>query len=88
MSILRGEGIVEVDESWFWEWEAHCVNCSVTLGHFNTKEEAITAWNTRTPVKRVIGRLIDEGVPFPLEDKDVGFAEGLSCAIEIVKEEM
>ena len=61
--------------------------CSLVAIH-KTKEEAIAAWNTRKPVKRVIGRLIDEGVPFPSEDYDIGYSDGLSCAIEIVKEEM
>ena len=42
----------------------------------------------KTTLKRVIGRLIDEGVPFPSEDYDIGYSDGLSCAIKIVKEEM
>ncbi len=37
---------------------------------------------------RIVGRLIDGGVPFPFYDKDIGFGEGLDYAIEIVKEEM
>lgn len=65
-----------------------CGNCEAESGWFKTKDEAITAWNTRIPVKLVIGRLIDEGVPFPSEDYDIGYSDGLSCAIKIVKEEM
>jgi Lar family restriction alleviation protein len=42
-----GQGVVEMDESWYWEYEAYCMNCTATLGHFNTKAEAIEAWNTR-----------------------------------------
>lgn len=42
-----GRGIVEMDECWYWEYRACCSNCTVDLGHFETKEEAIAKWNRR-----------------------------------------
>ena len=45
------EGIVEMDESWYWEFEAHCTKCTVTLGHFESESEAAKAWNSRKYVK-------------------------------------
>lgn len=32
-------------------WFVQCENCCATFPHFESKEEAITAWNTRTPQK-------------------------------------
>lgn len=42
-----GEAIVEMDESWYWEWHTYCPQCFTDRGHFNSKYEAIDAWNTR-----------------------------------------
>ena len=33
-------------------WVVQCNNCCATYPHFDSKEEAITAWNTRTPKER------------------------------------
>jgi Lar family restriction alleviation protein len=30
-------------------WFVQCNNCYATFPHFDSKEEAATAWNTRTP---------------------------------------
>ncbi len=41
--------IVEMDESWYWEWEVYCPECHATFReHFETKAEATEAWNRRT----------------------------------------
>lgn len=42
-----GEAVVDMDESWFWEWEVFCIKCGCALGHFDTEEEAIERWNRR-----------------------------------------
>lgn len=67
---------------------------------FTTKEEAITAWNTRKPMERIVERLEEE---LALSDKEKlrcinedalqfdiakGYATGIYNAIEIVKEEI
>jgi Lar family restriction alleviation protein len=33
-------------------WFVQCNNCCTTFPHFDSKEEAIIAWNTRTPKER------------------------------------
>ena len=33
-------------------WFVQCEDCGATFPHFDSKEEAITAWNTRTPKER------------------------------------
>ena len=91
-----GEAVVEMDESWYWYWEAHCVNCSVTLGYFETREEAIKVWNTRKPMERIVETLEETRsreirfCPPRANNKTVMLGQniGLDRAIEIVKEEM
>ena len=41
------EAIAHMDESWYWEWEVICIKCGCTLGHFDSEEEAVEAWNKR-----------------------------------------
>lgn len=33
-------------------WFVQCEECGATFPHFDSKEEAIKAWNTRTPKER------------------------------------
>ena len=33
-------------------WTVQCDNCTATMGYSDTEEEAIAAWNTRTPTGR------------------------------------
>ncbi len=43
-------GLAEVyeDEVWYWEWKVECKNdIRHRLEYFDTKEEAIEAWNKR-----------------------------------------
>jgi hypothetical protein len=81
-------GIAEKERIFMIGWAIKCKSCGASSPVKDRLEDAIVAWNTRAPVKRVIGRLIDEGIPFPSEDYDIGYSDGLSCAIKIVKEEM
>lgn len=82
-----GEAAVEMDESWYWEWEAYCLNCHASLGHFTSKEEAITVWNTRKPMERIVERL-EELCNSSRNDYGMEKHAAYMTAIEIVKEEM
>jgi Lar family restriction alleviation protein len=42
-------GKAETYDYYFNEWYIGCVECSCDLGVFDTKEEAIEAWNKRVP---------------------------------------
>ena len=38
--------------------------------------------------RRIVSRLIDAGLPFPIEDKDVIYQQAMRDAIKIVREEL
>ena len=73
-----------------------CPKCGAESDYFDRKEEAITAWNTRKPMERIVERLEET------KGKDIVFCPprtnnktamlgqriGLDRAIIIVKEEM
>lgn len=77
-------------------WSIVCIQCRSRCGYHATKEEAITAWNTRKPMEQIVDRLEET------KGKDIVFCPprannktamlgqriGLDRAIEIVKEEM
>ena len=42
------EPILDMDESWYWEWQVYCICCDATQGHFLNKEAALEAWNRRS----------------------------------------
>lgn len=66
-------------------YSVSCINDCVTQGIYHkTVDSAIKAWNTRTPVEKVIERLEEE------YSQDVGYLKMISVdkAIEIIKEEM
>lgn len=48
-----GEAYVGQDECWYWDWEAHCLQCGATFDTlFETKKQAIEAWNRRADNER------------------------------------
>ena len=79
---------------------AYCKNdCITQYGYYSSKESAITAWNTRKPMERILERLEQESV---LAEKEMDRAReqnplqyercdsyicAIDNAIEIVKEE-
>lgn len=34
-------------------WQIRCKDCRATLGDFETKQDAIKAWNTRKPMQNI-----------------------------------
>ena len=73
--------------------------CCIIPANFNTKEEAIKAWNTRKPMDDILEMLQDE-LQFagkekvrvkkenPLQfDRVVGYSDGIAVAIDIVRKE-
>lgn len=42
-----GNAVVDMDESWYWEYKAYCALCGVSMEYFETKKEAVEAWNRR-----------------------------------------
>ena len=42
-----GEAILDMDESWYWEWQVFCPHCEATQGHFINEQAAREAWNRR-----------------------------------------
>ena len=75
-----------------------CPKCGAESDYFDRKEEAITAWNTRKPMKRIVERLENEKgfevFVFSVSSRNcgnsykIGYETGINEAIEIVKEEM
>ena len=68
--------------------------CEASLGHFcESKEMAITEWNTRKPMERIIERLEEkkqeylEGFRVHQENELYGVACGFGDSIKICKEE-
>lgn len=48
------KAVVEMDEGWYWEWNVYCSECGIHFpNHFETKEEAIEAWNRRVDNEQV-----------------------------------
>lgn len=44
-----GNAVLEMDESWYWEYEIYCPKCGASnQSHFANKKEAIDFWNRRT----------------------------------------
>lgn len=69
-----------------------CTECNAHIEDFETAIEAITAWNTREPIERIVDRL-EENLSIARQSSygneiSLGIASGLNLAIEIVKEEM
>lgn len=92
-----GEGKVSEFHSFWYKSGCSNLNCFayITSLVFQTKEEAIAAWNTRKPMERIVERLEDNS-----EWTDSTFDEDGYCnddsfevirlekAIEIIKEEL
>lgn len=69
-------------------YEAECMKCFCTVGVYLTEAEAITAWNTRKPMERIMERL-EEKAKEPMYQHDgEDYFVGIVSAIEIVKGEM
>lgn len=64
-------------------WSMVCIQCRSRCGYHSTKENAITAWNTRKPMERIVERL--EKLKENAWDEEY---QTMCDAIEIVKEEM
>ena len=82
------------------EYWIYCNPCDCASGRYHSKEEAINAWNTRTPMANIVEKLEEEkektqdemeecifkGLPYhdSTEDKVIGITK----AINIVKQEI
>lgn len=58
-----GEAIVRVNtEMGGSQYQVFCTECPVTVGRYWywNEEQAITAWNTRKPMERIVERLEEE----------------------------
>lgn len=72
-------------------FEVRCYDCHFGLEQRSTREEAISAWNTRKPIERIVERLEEESHTAKTKPTDLGFVNEykwvfLKEAIEIVKE--
>lgn len=80
-----GEAEIEEDYSYgyglLFSYKPHCSQCGCSIGLFSDKTEAITKWNTRKPMERIVRRL----------ETIIGCELHLSCLkekiLQIVKEE-
>lgn len=52
-------GEAEISTYYFIEWYIGCGECSCDLGVFDTKEEAIEAWNKRVPQRTATMKVYD-----------------------------
>lgn len=83
-------GIAEKERIFMVGWVIKCGSCGASSPVKNRLEEAITAWNTRKPMDRIVERL--EEVSFPDIDETY-VSDGqrmlfLHDAIKIVKEKL
>ena len=95
-----GEAIQEAGERavWYDEYEyfecVHCTNCKASV-EAETVEEAVTKWNARKPMERIIERLeeklSDTNFEKATQECNESYVDGLSMgyagAIGICKEE-
>ena len=92
-----GGKAVLVGDKYHWVF---CKGCQGGSHAFETKEEAITAWNTRKPMERILERLeeridskedererarIDNPLRYEMCDSYIG---AMNYAIEIIEEEL
>jgi Lar family restriction alleviation protein len=75
-------------------WVVECLHCKVSASDYWDEDGAITAWNTRKPMGRIVERLEAESndsvmkYEKTLEEEYQGQADAFDIAIEIVKKEM
>lgn len=74
-------GEAKLMDNGHWVW---CQHCLVESAYYDTREEAIKAWNTRKPMDRIVERLEEPTNYTIVKGKHFTTVER---AIEIVKEE-
>lgn len=47
------EPILEMDESWYWNYHIFCPECNITTEYFETANEAKQAWNRRAMERKI-----------------------------------
>ena len=89
-------GEAKLMDNGHWVW---CQHCLVESTYYDTKEEAIKAWNTRKPMDRIVERLEKEGQKMSEAKSMIKYGKAspsshryykaisVKKAIEIVKEE-
>lgn len=67
-----------------------CTKCGGAVMQFNTKEEVITAWNTRTPMERIVDKLkqLTDNYYHYEDDYEEGVYFAYKRAIRLLEEEM
>lgn len=85
-----GENVGVFEHKYFYKsylYTVNCFDCHFGLKLVETEEEAITAWNTRKPIDRIVEQLEAEkyrGME-GLEPIKVAFNFGINKALDIVK---
>lgn len=85
-----GEATMTHYNNKFAKWyQVVCMNCHLSqTSTYLSEEVAITAWNTRKPMERIVERLEKDGGCDAQDEWSKGWDEAMTRAIQIVKEEM
>lgn len=77
------------------EYWIYCNPCDCASGRYHSKEEAISAWNTRKPMANIVEKLEKESKKKHNKERDVlckianaSYSAGVEYAINIVKQEI